>query len=295
MIDVPPPALYKYVTADRIDVLDGLHVRFTQASALNDPFELMVKISGLVPDNDYEKHLTPTDHHMREALRRRYAELPRHSRRRMSEAEFLHAATSDPKLVKAAQKRALDESSPYLDRLIPQLRESLRNYLRHQIGIFSLSDSAVSVTQWAYYAANGTGLVYEYDTKHPWFDRRRSPRDECFHLRKVRYANESPKALSELSSEMLVTKGVQWQHEQEWRVLAPVSGASKSFDADADRVHLFSIPATTLSGVVLGYAVAPSVRDRVVRLIRTRADLMHVAVRVAELLPDSHEVIVKPI
>ncbi|MEO6825094.1 MAG: hypothetical protein ABI167_10310 [Nitrosospira sp.] len=34
-----PSRIYKYVPQDRIDVLQNLTVRFTQPSALNDPFE----------------------------------------------------------------------------------------------------------------------------------------------------------------------------------------------------------------------------------------------------------------
>jgi hypothetical protein len=36
----PSHALYKYVTAERIDVLQNELIRFTQPSALNDPWDV---------------------------------------------------------------------------------------------------------------------------------------------------------------------------------------------------------------------------------------------------------------
>ena len=34
-----PATLYKYLCPERVDVLQNLRIRFTQVSALNDPFE----------------------------------------------------------------------------------------------------------------------------------------------------------------------------------------------------------------------------------------------------------------
>jgi hypothetical protein len=44
--------LYKYVTAERIDVLQNGFVRFSQPSALNDPDEMRPHVERLFTDND---------------------------------------------------------------------------------------------------------------------------------------------------------------------------------------------------------------------------------------------------
>jgi hypothetical protein len=41
-----PNSLYKYVTADRIDILQNGHIRFTQPSVLNDPFEISADVTS---------------------------------------------------------------------------------------------------------------------------------------------------------------------------------------------------------------------------------------------------------
>ena len=50
--------LYKYVIAERIDVLQNELIRFTQASALNDPWDMRPHVERLFTDNDLETHIT---------------------------------------------------------------------------------------------------------------------------------------------------------------------------------------------------------------------------------------------
>jgi len=49
-LDVPE-SLYKYVTANRIDILQNGHVRFTQPSVLNDPFEMSADVTSVREEN----------------------------------------------------------------------------------------------------------------------------------------------------------------------------------------------------------------------------------------------------
>lgn len=47
-----PEALYKYVTADRIDILVNGMIRFTQPSVLNDPFEMSADVTAVADPED---------------------------------------------------------------------------------------------------------------------------------------------------------------------------------------------------------------------------------------------------
>jgi hypothetical protein len=47
-----PNSLYKYVTADRIDILQNGHIRFTQPSVLNDPFEISADVTSACASNE---------------------------------------------------------------------------------------------------------------------------------------------------------------------------------------------------------------------------------------------------
>lgn len=52
-----PKRLYKYLIPDRTDILNNNLIRFTQPSALNDPFELNPIFFDLFSENQLKKHL----------------------------------------------------------------------------------------------------------------------------------------------------------------------------------------------------------------------------------------------
>jgi hypothetical protein len=47
--------LYKYVNFDRIDILKSEHIRFTQPSVFNDPFELFPFFQSIAPEKYVEE------------------------------------------------------------------------------------------------------------------------------------------------------------------------------------------------------------------------------------------------
>ena len=49
--------LYKYVTAERIDVLQNALIRFSQPSALNDPWDMRPHVERIFTDDDLEEHV----------------------------------------------------------------------------------------------------------------------------------------------------------------------------------------------------------------------------------------------
>ena len=49
--------LYKYVTAERIDVLQNELIRFSQPSALNDPWDLSPHVERVFTDDDIDEHV----------------------------------------------------------------------------------------------------------------------------------------------------------------------------------------------------------------------------------------------
>ena len=48
--------LYKYLSPERIDVLEKLKIRFTQPGDFNDPYEGKPAISGLCSPEDLEEY-----------------------------------------------------------------------------------------------------------------------------------------------------------------------------------------------------------------------------------------------
>jgi hypothetical protein len=50
-------AIYKYVTVERIDIFKNGHIRFTQPSAFNDPFETFPYFSAIAPEDAVDDFL----------------------------------------------------------------------------------------------------------------------------------------------------------------------------------------------------------------------------------------------
>jgi hypothetical protein len=46
-----PERIFKYVSSDRIDILEKLLIRFTQPSCFNDPFEMLPVVDGYSLEN----------------------------------------------------------------------------------------------------------------------------------------------------------------------------------------------------------------------------------------------------
>jgi Protein of unknown function (DUF2971). len=126
---------------------------------------------------------------------------------------------------------------------------------------------------WAHYADSHKGLAIEFDVQHEYFDRRRSDKDELYHLRKVKYAERSSmgRTLFDLDGDdLLVTKNLLWSYEQEWRMLAPLDTAGSCREISGEAVYLFPVPALAISGVVLGARVADKVSDEITELLRLK-------------------------
>src|SRR6187431_483413 len=99
-------SLYKYVTPERIDILKNELIRFTQAGALNDPWEMRPYIERLMEDDLFEREIVSKARNLDEKhLARLSAEkiwkgLPRKQRRSRPlikvEADILQLIRNSP-------------------------------------------------------------------------------------------------------------------------------------------------------------------------------------------------------
>src|SRR5438094_10635486 len=123
----------------------------------------------------------------------------------------------------------------------------------------------------------------------------RSENDESYFLRKVIYADfpPAPSALGMDGNALFVTKGTKWSYEREWRMLAPLKDASRSFELAGDSVHLFSFPPEALVSVVIGARASAELESLVRGAVRGSADLAHISVSQATLDLDGQRVCVR--
>jgi len=272
--DPLPKHVYKYLVAGRaLEILQRLLIRFSQASVLNDPLEFRPALSGMGSRTDVE-------HGTRQRLLEKHPEI-------MANLIARHGADRAQELfdeVVAIGANAVETSANY-ERSIKELYEKLDA----NFGVLSLAETPVSPLMWSHYADGGRGFLIEFDSSHPWFSDKRDDSDSFRHLRKVSYIERSPSYFLNMPDQIaLYTKSIEWNYEQEWRIIrnfndARLNAGKDGYDKD---ILLFAVPPSAITGVIAGYKVSISAYDEAATLLKTVPALVHVKLGKAQLNGD---------
>jgi hypothetical protein len=267
-------SLYKYVPPERLDVLRNLRIRFTQPGAQNDPFEFRPLVSRFRRPEVAHQQLSEQ---WNEKFPKVVSQLDPDTQVRLE--KFMRRF---PACVASVRELRLGEADKQSD---PAIREEIFQELNRRVGILSLSEIPNSFLLWWRYASGQSGFVYEFDDKHPWFWEKTEEKDDIHELRKVNYVDvPSSGYLSELPApEVLYSKRRYWEYEREWRIIRPlVEGWHPPKD---EEIHLFRIPPTALTGVIVGSSATQDSSGELVRIIKSNPDLAHLRVGCAHHIP----------
>jgi hypothetical protein len=289
-----PSLVYKYVTQDRIDVLQNLTIRFTQPSALNDPFELNPLFDQLIPDEMMEKEFNLSSDGMKAqlaiSLKEEYNKQPRTIRRRLTFQQFLARLEANPELVKDGFEKIMPSMKAVNRSMAPAVKAILAHSFS-RIGILSLSSSLTNPALWAHYAEKSTGFVCEFDASHAFFDKRRSSNDDLLHLRNVNYRDRESvnRSLYDVDADQLFyTKGRSWAYEAEWRIVAPLEQAKTRLIVKGEQIYLFEIPALAITRVIVGANASSELIAKIKNLIDSRDELSHIEMNKIQINLESH-------
>lgn len=270
-------AVYKYLRPGLLMVLANASIRATQASALNDPFELNPYFDVVMDEDDLEAQLADSAF-MAEALAGAYPSLPEHVRAEISAEQFaavLSSAELRPQLEKFIRSQAKAQLAELSIPLASQLRTRLHEDLGAMVGIVSFSEDPLNTLMWTHYGEDHRGFVIEFDDTHPFFDRRRSPKDEFFHLRQVKYADPSPGLIKmlDVDPEILCIKRQVWSYERERRLLIPLVPGARP-----EEIRLIEFPRSSVRRVLLGARSSPELATAVEAALSAHEDYRDVAV-----------------
>jgi len=278
--------LYKYAQPDRLDVLRGGRIRFTPAIGLNDPFELRPYFEALLSFSELREMLGDGPIDITDNMIALYEETPQ-IQQLLSLDSFLDLVRS------VAQSPDGQELMGAFLHMVPCLlnettgdaRAKLQELFRTRVGILSLSEAPDHHLMWSHYADNHRGFVLGLDESHSFFDQRRSPADEFYHLRKVVYrmpiAHETLMRLD--GTDVFLVKRPEWSYEREWRMLVPLEAADLVADTTAGQVHLFNLPPSAVTEVILGAMASDAFVSSVQELLSQSEHYDHVYVGRAEL------------
>lgn len=292
-----PKSLYKFVAPDRIDILETGFIRFTQPSALNDPFELQPVFENLLTEEQLQEAANPPFDMVEKEIRRHYVTLTPEQQAVLSVEDLLELLKTNPLILEQLIAQIAPTLRAGVQAFTPQAKVMLTEVLQNKFGILSLSEDANQPLLWAHYSDAHRGFAIEFDTEHPYFHRRRSESDELYYLRKVQYVhrNAGGRALLDLDGDdLLVTKAPSWEYETEWRMLVPLEDANHVLHIGGDTIHLFALPLSAISRIIFGARSTKVVHERVGAAL-ARPETNHIRFAVATLDTTEQSIKVSPL
>lgn len=141
---LPPEKLYKYIPSARVDILQNLTMRFTQPSALNDPFEFNLLFSEVLSTQQLREYYERADKHelsmevigsLSDDQKALLALLP--SEQVLQMLEQFTSIVFDSERINEIHRA-------HIAPLTPKLKKGIYEGLNKTIGILSLSATPVS-------------------------------------------------------------------------------------------------------------------------------------------------------
>jgi len=162
--------------------------------------------------------------------------------------------------------------------MAPSIRSQIYKKIDDSVGILSLTTKYDNLLMWSHYANDHRGMVIGFDEKHPFFNQTTTEDDELRHLRKVSYSkkrsNLSLNNLDGLAGYMV--KSLEWEYEQEWRMLMPLVDADKVEYIGNQSVYLFKILFSAIKTVYIGARSGGAYKEDVNNILSANPKLFHV-------------------
>ena len=228
--------LYKYLSSDRIDVIENLEIRFTQPPSLNDPFESALRLGF---STDIEKLAKKIDQSLEDNWDRTPPEKQTDRNKEIKENTKVRLKNSLSEMLSPA-KMGVD----------------VANRISRNVGILSLSRTDSNLLLWAHYASNHLGYLIGLDRSHPFLSLRVSDGGKT-QARKITYTTQRNIFSSsdpDYHEKLFCEKSIDWAYEEEERVFRSLEDLDSRgrIDSFGNKIHLFDLPNDLIQRVVIG-------------------------------------------
>lgn len=311
--------IYKYVTEERIDILQDAHIRFTQPSEFNDPFELNPYLKSFSDSKFIDEHIDDwgwnedhidkiSEENSKKALKEALNEIKKQYNVTISEEQIEKVLGIKPQaFIKTHLKETMYRYKPNITRIVrsmlkletPEDRHImlpiLKNAMNREIGVLSLTEKPCNLLMWAHYANKHKGFVIEFDDNHSFFDQRTKPGELRGHLIKVRYSKQRPEIilydpnLSDLENlnnwinNFLCVKSDHWEYEQEWRMFYTLRECKNKIKKGTQEICLIPLPLDCIKGIILGFNMKEENKHELVDLLKSDKKYSHIKLSQTEL------------
>lgn len=265
--------VYKYLIPDRVDVLENMSIRFTQACYLNDPFESLPFISKLMSDSEssalYDKSIAPV---INEIGDRKLSinDIPEEFRDKIPQEIIDYISTLTikqgleliPKFHPEKLTTMLLSSTAEESKI--NYSENLKKSWNKYFGILSLTQTNDNITMWSHYAQNHEGFVIEFDPYNEFFNKKRNDNDSLGYLREIRYTDKRPnielissqksetEIIEYVANHILYTKSQHWSTEKELRLVNNLNNSDASIIVNGQEIYLFKLPPNAIKNLHWG-------------------------------------------
>jgi hypothetical protein len=229
---------YKYVVPERIDMVEKGLIRFTQASALNDPFETNPCFS------QFRKSVEEDSHETLDRNKYRFA----------------------PKDIAAGRLK--------IPEMVREKVTELQRQLCDEYPMLSLTTKRNNLLMWSHYASAHRGFVIGFDADNPFFNKKEMPRT-ITPLWKVNYSDKRPlvpvfdECDKDLTEMLFLTKSDHWAYEEELRMFARPEVADNVIKVKDDfDIYLFKFPPECVREIIFGCLMEQSQKERISELVK---------------------------
>jgi hypothetical protein len=258
--------LYKYLNPVRADVIENLQIRFSQPSALNDPFEASALISlALNLDLEAESDVDAT---MEEFGIR------------IGDPNY---ESSRVEVIEAVRAHLLDVTQPC------KIGAEVMERMEFSQGILSLSRTRESLLMWAHYGDSHKGFALGFDENHAFFKapdllgRPTTAQNVVYTTQRIHVDAKR----DDFREVLLCTKSLEWAYEEEVRVFRAFGKSFSDFKRNTKgQVHLFPIPHDCIREVYFGANCNAETKARIIRAIDRHK--LNVKVFTAHLLAEKY-------
>lgn len=274
-----PEILYKYYPPERLEVFGNFRVRFSQLTALNDPFEFLIDIKPGVLREGALRVARSVVHPiamMGMAVQQTLKIL--RERESLGEAPALARIIVGTIMLPLAPLLVL-LAYPFVGKHIKALMIAAADEFEEIVGkarnglilVFSCSETWDSVPMWAHYAATHRGFTIGINPRHSFFRPNKEGGSDPLPPRKVAYQDKMP-SLKKGSMEIgdfIAAKMSHWSYEREWRFTELAEDADEVIStASGPDIFLFDLNPSSIVEITFGAQCDPLVIDRVMQSVR---------------------------
>lgn len=236
--------LYKYLSPNRLEVLENLEIRFTQPRALNDPFEASPLLDISPETKDFVEQIE-----------------------REAQDIWKNVPTEDK--TPENHKKLQDTISEALEKTSPSSAGvGLMDEVNQKLGVLSLSRTFSNLLMWSHYAESHKGFVIGLDESHEFFHQRtyqglKSAPNKISYTtqRSITHVSDS-----DFYAKLLCEKPIDWAYEEEVRIFRHITEehAKNCVTYSAGYpVCLFKLPKECIKSIYIGAHAQPRLKESI--------------------------------